>query len=114
MGSMTQHKYLDHFSYALNPFVMIAMAAQTNGPRAQIRFFLDGQNLWRTFPRSRVRGALVVVASTTNPSDQDFLNADWSFIKNQRVDYYGDTINLLSMMLISSNGWIPIAPNNEQ
>jgi endo-1,4-beta-D-glucanase Y len=43
-------------------------------------------------------------------SHQDFLNSGWEVIKNWRNgDYYGDTINILCMLLISGNWWSPVA-----
>jgi hypothetical protein len=42
-------------------------------------------------------------------SHQAYLNAGWDRIKNWRKNYYGDTINLLCMLLISGNWWAPIS-----
>jgi len=51
-----------------------------------------------------------IAACIVDPSHQDFLNSGWGVIKNWRNgDYYGDTINLLCMLLISGNWWSPAA-----
>ncbi len=51
--------------------------------------------------------APLVAASITNSSNQSFLNTGWGYIKNKQEDYYGASINLLSMLVISGNWWIP-------
>ncbi len=51
-----------------------------------------------------------VAASIVAPSHQAFLNAGWEVIRDWRSrDYYGDTINLLCMLLISGNWWPPVS-----
>ena len=51
-----------------------------------------------------------IAACIVDQSHQDFLNSGWEVIKNWRNgDYYGDTINLLCMLLISGNWWSPVA-----
>ncbi len=51
--------------------------------------------------------APLVVASITNSANQNFLNVGWDYIKNKQEDYYGASINLLSMLVISGNWWLP-------
>ncbi|MEW7291502.1 glycosyl hydrolase family 8 [Aquimarina sp. 2304DJ70-9] len=51
--------------------------------------------------------APLVVASITNSANQSFLNTGWNYIKNKQTDYYGTSINLLSMLVISGNWWVP-------
>src|SRR5262245_4236536 len=52
-------------------------------------------------------------ACIVDSSHQSYLNAGWDDIVNWKENCYGDTINLLSMLLISGNWWPPIshAPN---
>jgi hypothetical protein len=51
-----------------------------------------------------------IAACIVDHSHQDFLNYGWEIITNWRNgDYYGDTINLLCMLLISGNWWSPVA-----
>ncbi len=62
--------------------------------------------------------APLVTAAITNNSNQSFLNAGWNYIKNKQTDYYGTSINLLSMLVISGNWWIPepgdVTPPSQQ
>ncbi len=51
--------------------------------------------------------APLVAASISNNSNQSFLNSGWNYIKNRQTDYYGTSINLLSMLMISGNWWVP-------
>jgi endo-1,4-beta-D-glucanase Y len=46
-------------------------------------------------------------ASIVDGSHQAFLNSSWEVIKDWKDAYYGDTINLLCMFLISGNWWTP-------
>jgi hypothetical protein len=48
-----------------------------------------------------------IAASIVDPAHQSYLNAGWSQINNWRSEYYGDSINLLCMLLISGNWWAP-------
>jgi len=49
-----------------------------------------------------------IAACIVDPSHQAFMNSGWDVIKKWRNgDYYGDTINLLCMFLISGNWWSP-------
>lgn len=50
------------------------------------------------------------VGAMVNPTNQQWLNALWNFMVNMRPedsDYYGNTIKLLSMIIISGNWWAP-------
>ena len=46
-----------------------------------------------------------VAAAIVDPAHQSFLNAGWTRISGWRESYYGDSINLLCMLLISGNWW---------
>jgi endo-1,4-beta-D-glucanase Y len=48
-----------------------------------------------------------MAACIVDSSHQSYLNSGWNIIANWREDYYGDTINLLCMLLISGNWWPP-------
>ncbi len=50
-----------------------------------------------------------IAASTTNSSHQAWINAGWDWMKNKKEGYYSDSFNLLSMLFISGNWWIPTA-----
>jgi endo-1,4-beta-D-glucanase Y len=51
----------------------------------------------------------ITAACIVDSSHQSYLNSGWDTITNWRESYYGDTINLLSMLLISGNWWAPIS-----
>jgi endo-1,4-beta-D-glucanase Y len=69
---------------------------------------LDGTSL--VDYRSAAFTSPFIAACIVDPSHQDFLNSGWEVIKNGgNGDYYGDTINLLCMLLISGNWWSPVA-----
>jgi endo-1,4-beta-D-glucanase Y len=48
-----------------------------------------------------------MAACIVDSSHQSYLNSGWNIIANYRESYYGDTINLLCMLLISGNWWPP-------
>ncbi|SCW41362.1 F5/8 type C domain-containing protein [Paenibacillus tianmuensis] len=48
-----------------------------------------------------------IAASTTNSSHQAWINAGWDWMKNKKEGYFSDSFNLLSMLFISGNWWIP-------
>jgi endo-1,4-beta-D-glucanase Y len=50
-------------------------------------------------------------ACIVDSSHQSYLNSGWDTIANWKESYYGDTINLLCMLLISGNWWAPIDPD---
>jgi endo-1,4-beta-D-glucanase Y len=52
-----------------------------------------------------------IAACIVDSSHQSYLNSGWDTIINWREGYYGDTINLLCMLLISGNWWAPIEPD---
>jgi endo-1,4-beta-D-glucanase Y len=49
-----------------------------------------------------------IAACIVDSSHQSYLNSGWDTIVNWRESYYGDTVNLLCMLLISGNWWAPI------
>ncbi|MBO0798974.1 MAG: chitosanase [Blastocatellia bacterium] len=49
-----------------------------------------------------------IAACIVDASHQSYLNLGWDTIINWRESYYGDTINLLCMLLISGNWWAPV------
>jgi endoglucanase len=48
-----------------------------------------------------------VAGCIADPAHQAYLNSGWTRINNWRDSYYGDSINLLCMLLISGNWWAP-------
>jgi endo-1,4-beta-D-glucanase Y len=52
-------------------------------------------------------------ACIVDHSHQAYLNSSWEVIKNWKDSYYGDTINLLCMFLISGNWWPPTSAHSQ-
>jgi endo-1,4-beta-D-glucanase Y len=48
-----------------------------------------------------------VAASIANGSNQTYLNSGWTTIRNLKSGYFSDSYNMLCMLLISGNWWIP-------
>lgn len=51
--------------------------------------------------------APMLAAAISDASSQSFLNLGWKKISSTKESYYEDSINLLSMLLISGNWWAP-------
>jgi len=49
-----------------------------------------------------------IAACIVDSAHQSYLNSGWDTIINLRESYYGDTINLLCMLLISGDWWAPV------
>ncbi len=50
-----------------------------------------------------------ISASAANSPNQAWVNAGWDWMKNKKEDYFSDTYNLLNMLFISGNWWVPTA-----
>jgi endo-1,4-beta-D-glucanase Y len=54
--------------------------------------------------------APLIAASIAGASNQDFLNKGWAYLASTRQnEYYGDSIALLTLLLLSGNWWAPEA-----
>ncbi len=52
--------------------------------------------------------APLIASAIVDPSRQDFLNKGWAYMgSTKQGSYYGDSIELLAMLLISGNWWAP-------
>ena len=49
----------------------------------------------------------ILVAASVNPVNQQFINDGWDFIKSREESYFEDSINLLSMLILTGNWWNP-------
>lgn len=49
----------------------------------------------------------MLVACMVDSNNQEFLNKGWERVKADHYAYFNDSINLLCMMLMSGNWWIP-------
>jgi len=47
------------------------------------------------------------VAAMTNPDQQEWLNAVYDAVAHTHADYYEDTVNLLCLIVMSGNAWVP-------
>jgi hypothetical protein len=47
------------------------------------------------------------VAAMNDPAQQDWLNAIYESIYDQRVDYYEDSVTLLCLLVMTGNFWTP-------
>lgn len=70
-------------------------------------YSLDGVVLSGSDYFSAAFAAPMLAASTADASNQNFLNIGWKKLATTKSGYYEDSINLLSMLLISGNWWAP-------
>ena len=47
------------------------------------------------------------VAAMNDPAQQEWLNAVYSSVYDNHIDYYEDSVNLLCMLVMSGNFWSP-------
>lgn len=73
---------------------------------------LNGQPIPGRFYTSQAFTSPFIAACIVNELHQEYLNIGWDIIKDTKETYYGDTINLLCMLLISGNWWAPGEGNN--
>jgi endo-1,4-beta-D-glucanase Y len=91
---------------AANKVVNWVKSSTGNDPRnIKAGYKLDGTPLVKD--GSAAFTAPFAAACIVDSSHQAFLNSSWEVIKDWKDSYYGDTINLLCMFLISGNWWSP-------
>lgn len=66
----------------------------------------DGKEL-KPGEKSMAFTAPFTVACIVDSAHQDYLNKGWNLVKSTKEGYYGDSISLLCMILISGNWWAP-------
>lgn len=82
-------------------------ATSQNPTRIGFGYFLSGQPI-NTNYYSLAYIAPFIAACIVDPAHQDYLNDGWDTIKSSNNEgYYGNTIKLLCMLLISGNWWRP-------
>ncbi|RUT46178.1 chemotaxis protein [Paenibacillus anaericanus] len=82
---------------------------KTSGVPGNIK---DGYKLNGTARGSYATAVFVspfISAATTNSAHQAWVNAGWDWMKNKKEGYFSDSYNLLNMLFISGNWWIPTA-----
>ncbi len=78
----------------------------------------DGYQLNGTTSGSYATAVFVspfIAAGVTNTANQAWVNSGWDWMKNAKEGYYSDSYNMLSMIFITGNWWIPggSAPVNQ-
>ena len=84
--------------------------ASTGGQIDNIKsgYTLDGEGIHHDFISSFFV-APFAVAAMLDPEQQDFLNDLYDYIYQQHENYYSDSINLFSLLILSGNYWNPVA-----
>ncbi len=80
---------------------------KTNGSPANIK---NGYNMNGTATGSYATAVFVapfISAGTANSANQAWVNSGWDWIKNKKEDYFSDSYNLLNLLFISGNWWVP-------
>jgi endo-1,4-beta-D-glucanase Y len=86
------------------------MLGATGGNPAAIKagYKLDGTPLV-TYGHMAFAAPLIA-CSLADPANQDFLNKGWAYLTTiKQNEYYGDSIALLTLLLLSGNWWAPDA-----
>jgi hypothetical protein len=88
------------------------IAGKTGGVPSEIRagYTLDGEVI-DADDRSMAFTACLAVGAMSDPSRQEWLNALWESVAASKpgVDgYYGDTLKMLCMIVLSGNWWTPM------
>ncbi len=93
---------------AVSGIVKWAKLKSNNNP-ANIKagYSLDGYDLPGNNYKTSVFIAPVVAAATCDRGNQEFLNEGWNVIKEMKESYFEDSYNLLSLLYISGNWWVP-------
>lgn len=80
---------------------------KANGSPANIK---NGYNLKGTAIGDYATAVFVapfISAGTADSANQAWINAGWDWMKNKREDYFSDTYNLLNLLFITGNWWVP-------
>jgi endo-1,4-beta-D-glucanase Y len=82
---------------------------KTNNVPSAIRagYYLNGDNLPVGGYQDAVFIAPFVAAAICDAQHQAYLNTGWNLIRNMKSNYFSDTFNLLAMLFITGNWWIP-------
>lgn len=82
---------------------------KSNNSPANIKagYTLNGNDLQGNNYESSVFIAPLVAAATCDKGSQEFLNEGWSTMKDMKDGYFEDSYNLLCLLYISGNWWVP-------
>lgn len=83
--------------------------ATTNDPsKIHPGYYLNGNKIDPTVDwNSLAFISPIVAACIADATNQNYLNAGWDYIRTYSYSYFGDSINMLCMLLISGNWWVP-------
>ncbi|GGH19501.1 glycosyl hydrolase family 8 [Paenibacillus segetis] len=68
-------------------------------------YYFVGDQAWINV----INDSSFISTGTVNGSDQNKVNTTWNVMKNKHKDGISDSHNLLNMLYISGNGWVPSA-----
>jgi hypothetical protein len=85
----------------------IKTKTSSNPSAIRAGFYLNGTNLPGNNYQDAVFISPFVAASVCDASHQAFLNSGWSLILGLKENYFSDTYNLLNLLFITGNWWIP-------
>ncbi len=88
----------------------LTWATEYNPANIKSGYTLNGEVINDYF--NQAFAAPFITAAITDPSYQYYLNSGWEVLKSSYTSYYGDSINLLCMLLISGNWWSPGEDSN--
>lgn len=83
----------------------LTWATDNNPSNIKSGYSLDGSVINDYF--NQAFAAPFIAAAITDPDYQYYLNSGWDVLNSSYTSYYGDSINLLCMLLISGNWWAP-------
>lgn len=89
---------------------IVSFAKTTTGTVAskfKAGYTLAGANVLDNDYYDAVFVAPIVAGSVTDIQNQAFLNAGWTSITANKINYFSDTYNLLCQLFISGNWWAP-------
>jgi endo-1,4-beta-D-glucanase Y len=96
-------------SWAIVQKLSLWAEAAAQGDPANIRagYELDGSPLPGSDDFTTFFAAPFGVAAMTNPTQQNWLNAVYDAVYDRRENYYEDSVNLLCLLVMTSNFWTP-------
>lgn len=91
---------------ALNKVAAWAKTATAGNPaNAKGGYRLNGTALVTYYETAFA--APFITAAMVDAAHQDYLDKGWALLAADKSDYYGDSIALLAMLLLSGNWWVP-------
>ncbi len=92
----------------VNKMVNWVKTKTTNNPSLiRAGYLLNGNNIAGNNYQDAVFISPFIAASVCDVSHQAFLNSGWSLIVTLKENYFSDTYNLMNMLFITGNWWIP-------